>query len=325
MSHETKQERLTWTEWCCPVHHHALDDIGSALVCSNGCNYPRRSDIPRFVPKSNYSDAFGVQWKKYRRTQLDSYSGTKITRNRLIRCIGEELLATLSGKSVLECGCGAGRFTAVLLENFAQLTSIDLSEAVEANQENFPQDSQHRIAQADILHLPFKAEQFDIVLCLGVIQHTPSPEATIGALYTHVKPGGWLIIDHYTHNLSWYTKTAPLFRRSLRRLPPDEGMKWTEWLVDTLLPIHIMVRDIRPAQILVSRLSPVLYYYRALPELSDELLREWALLDTHDSLTDWYKHYRTRGQIQMTLKQLGLEEIWCRYGGNGVEARGKRP
>jgi SAM-dependent methyltransferase len=239
--------------------------------------------------------------------------------------MGEELLATLSGKSVLECGCGAGRFTEVLLGKGAQLTSIDLSEAVEANQENFPQDSHHRIAQADILHLPFKAKQFDVVLCLGVIQHTPNPEATIGALYSHVKPGGWLIIDHYTYNLSWYTKTAPLFRRFLRRLPPDEGMKWTEWLVNTLVPIHIMVRDIRPVQMLLSRLSPVQYYYHAYPELSNELLREWALLDTHDSLTDWYKHYRTRGQIQRTLKQLGLEEIWCRYGGNGVEARGKRP
>ena len=49
------------------------------------------------------------------------------------------------------------------------------------------------------------------------------------------------------------------------------------------------------------------------------------MVDTHDSLTDWYKHFRTQGQIRRSLERLGLREIWCQYGGNGVEARGKRP
>lgn len=102
-------------------------------------------------------------------------------------------------------------------------------------------------------------------------------------------------------------------------------MRWTEWLIDTLLPLHKIARHYYPAQVLLSRLSPVLCYYHAYPELTDKLHREWALLDTHDYLTDWYKHFRTRGQIRRTLERLGLQEIWCHYGGNGVEARGKRP
>ena len=76
---------------------------------------------------------------------------------------------------------------------------------------------------------------------------------------------------------------------------------------------------------LLSRLSPVQYYYHAYPGLSDEQLREWALLDTHDSLTEWYKHFRSRGQIQRSLERLGLQEISCAYAGHCVEARGKRP
>ncbi len=76
---------------------------------------------------------------------------------------------------------------------------------------------------------------------------------------------------------------------------------------------------------LLSRLSPVLCYYHAYPDLSDELQREWALLDTHDSLTAWYAHVRSRGRIRRTLQKLGMEQIWCNYGGNGVEARGRWP
>ena len=66
-------------------------------------------------------------------------------------------------------------------------------------------------------------------------------------------------------------------------------------------------------------------YYRAHPELNDELQREWALLDTHDSLTDWYRHLRSRKAIRAALERSGLTSIWCEKGGNGVEARAMRP
>jgi 2-polyprenyl-3-methyl-5-hydroxy-6-metoxy-1,4-benzoquinol methylase len=45
--------------------------------------------------------------------------------------VGEKLWAELAGKQVLECGCGAGRFTEILLAEGAQVTFIDLSEAVD--------------------------------------------------------------------------------------------------------------------------------------------------------------------------------------------------
>jgi hypothetical protein len=110
----------------------------------------------------------------------------------------------------------------------------------------------------------------------------------------------------------------------LRRLPPAEGLKWTERLVNVFFPLHQTVRKHRVMQALLSRFSPVLSYCHALP-LSDELQREWALLDTHDSLTDWYKHSRTKGQIGRILESLESIDIWCEYGGNGVEARCRRP
>src|SRR5262245_36302371 len=175
--------KVKWPSWYCPAHRQPLKDHGDLLVCSVGHQYPRRNGIPRFVPSATYAAPFGTQWTKYRLTQLDSYTRTTISRDRARRCIGEELWKELAGKQVLECGCGAGRFSEVLLKKKVSLTSIDLSEAVEANQENFPQGEDHRIAQADIENLPFERQQFDVVFCLGVIQHTPDPEKTIACLY----------------------------------------------------------------------------------------------------------------------------------------------
>lgn len=313
-----------WPEFRCPIHGTPLERQERQFPCPRGDRFPIRNGILRFVETSAYADAFGAQWRRYRLTQLDSHTGTPITRDRLRRCLSEDLWRNLKGKQVLECGCGAGRFTEVLLAQGAAVTSIDLSDAVEANLENFPENETHRVAQADILSLPFAPRQYDVVLCLGVIQHTPNPEETITAICSQVKPGGYLVIDHYTYSLSWYTKTAPLFRLILRRLPAEKGLVWSERLVDFFLPLHKTVRRVRLLQVIVSRLSPVLCYYSAYPQLKDDLQREWALLDTHDSLTDWFKHFRTRGQIKRTLERLGMDEIWCEYGGNGVEARARR-
>jgi SAM-dependent methyltransferase len=319
------QSSSAWPEWHCPVHQIAVRDQDDALVCSFGHAFKRVQGIPRFVVGAQYVASFGSQWKKYRRTQLDSYWKASISADRLRRCLGEGLWNNLLGKQVLECGCGAGRFTEILLSRGAHVMSVDLSNAVEANQKNFPVNDSHRLAQADILQLPFAPQQFDIVLCLGVVQHTPNPERTMECLYKQVKPGGTLVIDHYTHTLSWYTKTAPLFRFFFRRLGPDEGIIWTDRLVSILFPLHKLVRNFHIGQMLLSRFSPVLCYYHAHPELPDRFQREWAFLDTHDSLTSWHRKLRTRGQIYKHLRRLGLTDIHSSYGGNGVEARGRCP
>jgi SAM-dependent methyltransferase len=310
------------TTWICPEHREPLKHTGSELVCPASHSFVIRDGIPRFVPPNNYADHFGEQWKRYSLTQLDSYTRLPITRERMRRCFGATVWESLPGANVLECGCGAGRFTEVLLHEGARVTSIDLSDAVDVNAANFPLGPSHQVAQADILALPFRPGRFDIVVCLGVIQHTPNPELTMARLAEQVHPGGWLVIDHYTYEVGWYTKSAPLFRMVLKRLPRRTSLRFTEWLVDRLLPIHKRVAH-SPLRSIVGRISPILTHYVTFPALDDRLQREWALLDTHDSLTDHFKHFRTRGQVQRQLEQLGFEEIWCSYGGNGVEARGR--
>jgi SAM-dependent methyltransferase len=316
-----------WPDVVCPHDGQRLIADLDVMVCPSDHRWRRDSGIPRIVSQPhNYTDAFGLQWKTFRRTQLDSCTGTTLSRDRAQRCLGEECWERLHSPTrsdVLEVGCGAGRFTEILLSTGAFVTSVDLSAAVEANQDNFPQGTRHRILQADVRHLPFVPKQYDLVFCLGVVQHTPRPEETIQRLYDQVRPGGWLVIDHYAPTLSRLTRSAFLFRVWLRRLPPEEGLKWSERLVDTFLPLHNAVRDTRIAKRLLSRVSPI-SACEFLPR-NHELQREWSLLDTYDSLTDWYKHLRTKGQIRRTLESLGANSIWCEYGGNGVEARCQRP
>ena len=311
--------------FCCHDHKAELKYFDGRLICDQGCSFEIINEIPRFVQSDNYASAFGLQWNKYRQTQLDSFTKHPISRDRLVRCISETLWRNIAGKQVLEAGCGAGRFTEILLAAGARVTSVDLSNAVDANQQSCPQNDFHRFAQADILKLPFAEKQFDIVLCLGVIQHTPSTKKTIAALYNHVKPGGSLVIDHYRLNWSYFTRTHFIFRAILKRLPAEMALSVTNKLTKMLWPLHVWSRHKKTFQRIITRFSPLSCYFDLYPDLSEELHHQWSLLDTHDGLTDYYKHLSTRKQIASILDKLGAIDIECWYGGNGVEARCKRP
>ena len=149
------------------------------------------------------------------------------------------------------------------------------------------------------------------------------------ALYRQVKPGGYLVIDHYKYLLSWYLHPAPVFRFFLKRYShksPKACLNLVKAMVDILFPLHWALWKIHPRlNWLLNRVSPVINYFNSYPELNKELHKEWSTLDTHDSLTDWYKHRRTVKQIKQILEKAGMENIDCRYDGNGIEARGQKP
>lgn len=318
----------------CPPHRLPLTAEGAdRLACARGCGVPVVGGIPRFVADDGYAAAFGRQWLTYRRTQLDSETGAPISRARLERCLGTPM-ASLRGQVVLEAGCGAGRFTELLLDAGARVFACDLSRAVEANRENCGRFAQHFVCQSDILDLPAADGAFDLVLCLGVLQHTPDPEAAIRALAARVKPGGRLVIDHYATPRGAARFAAPftpraLLRQALIRVPAPSATRAADAITSAVLPLHRALWRPGAAARLVRRalraVSPVLDYYDRHPELGPARLAEWARLDTHDALTDRYKHLRRADEIRAALESAGLSQVEVAEAGNGIEARGRRP
>ena len=285
--------------------------------------------IPRFVPLDNYASSFGLQWNEYRIAQLDSQTGLTISRDRLMRLMGGSL-NILKGKKVLEAGCGAGRFTEILLEAGAHVWAVDISSAVEANYINCASFSHYTVAQANILDLPFEVGQFDIVVCIGVIQHTPNPEVTMQRLCEQVKQGGMLVIDHYTYGYA-STLSRRMMRSLLLKAPKRLSLTFCKVMTNILWPLHKLLWKMQPLPLFplirhyFIRLSPIVDYHDAYPQLGPKLLKIWAALDTHDTLTDYYKHLRSAGEISANLQKCGMIDIETVYAGNGVEARARKP
>jgi SAM-dependent methyltransferase len=307
-----------------PASGDRLTPTGSMLVSSGGEEFPIVGEIPRFVKSESYAASFGLEWQVHSDTQLDSRTGANISRARLDGALGQPL-DSLREKTVLEAGCGAGRFTELMVEAGAYVHAIDLSVAVEANRRNIGDRPNYVVAQADLTGPPFPRQSFDVVLCLGVLQHTPSPEASIRALWQMVKPGGLIVFDHYSWDLSIVTKLAPLYRLVINKLPATTAKRMTDTLVDLWFPLHWSVRGMWPLQALLSRVSPCQVYFMMFPQLTRAQHRELCRLDTFDQLADRYKRLRTVRQIRRTLVALAAEEIEVRRGGNGIQARARKP
>ena len=310
-------------DYISPQTNSALTENQGFLVSKEGEKFPIINDIPRFVESNNYASAFGLQWKTFTKTQLDSQVGLPVTKDRVERCLGHPL-SNLKGKSLLEVGCGAGRFTELLVDAGAYVHAVDLSIAVEANLENIGKRLNYKVAQASVYDLPFPDNSFDIVFCLGVIQHTPDPEKTIDALWKKIKTDGSLVIDHYKWRIVYYSTLAPMYRKYLRKLKPEKSKKIVDDLVNFYFPLHWKLKNHSALQWMLHRISPLIHFIYIFPNKDYDFHLEICKLDTYDSLTDYYKHLRTPSQIKSKLEQIGAKDIWINEGGNGVEARCKK-
>jgi SAM-dependent methyltransferase len=282
-----------------------------------------RGGIPRFVADDGYAESFGEQWNRWRRVQLDSVTGKPLSRTRLFSGTGWP--KRLDGERVLEVGCGAGRFTEVLLEAGAEVWAVDASSAVEAAQANLADQPRLHIAQADLFDLPFEAGSFDRVLCFGVLQHTPDPRRAFLTLVDYARPGGWFAADVYRKQPyvdRWSAKT--LWRPLTTRLPRDRLRRIVEWYIPRWLPVDTRLARVPRVGRFLTAAVPC-WNYSGLLDLDAEQLRTWAILDTFDALSPRYDQPQELETVRAWVDEARLVDASVVYGGNGIEVNGRRP
>ena len=288
-----------------------------------GATYPVRGGVPRFVPDEGYAGSFGFQWHRHAHTQLDSYTGQPISERRFF----EETRwpRDLTGELVLEVGAGAGRFTEQAASTGATLVSIEYSRAVDANYAANGARDNVLLVQGDLHRLPVPEGRFDRVFCFGVLQHTPDPRRSFQLLPRHLRPGGSLAVDVYRAPkdlLNRLFATKYWARHVTKRLPPEALYALTRRYVEAMWPVSGVIHRLWGNWI---NWLLLIQDYRGIYELPDELLREWAVLDSFDALSPAYDQPQQLETVRRWFEQAGLAEVDVHYGYNGIEGRGRRP
>ena len=88
------------------------------------------------------------------------------------------------------------------------------------------------LVQANLYHLPFRAEGFDFAYSIGVLHHLPDPEAGFRCLTPLVKPGGAIFIWVYSKNRRVVNFLLERVRAATTRLP-----RTTQLLVSLLAAV----------------------------------------------------------------------------------------
>jgi ubiquinone/menaquinone biosynthesis C-methylase UbiE len=277
------------------------------LLMESAASPPVVDGILRFVPDEGYAASFGREWKWFSKTQLDrGASRASYTTFKEKTGIAPE---ELEGKTVLDVGCGMGRFADVVSAYGARVVGVDLSAAVESAHENLRHRDRVAILQASVFDLPFRDESFDFVYSIGVLHHTPDTHEAFDALPRLVKPGGTLAIWVYSGEPKARLShlASDLYRRYTTRMDSGRLLKWCE-------RIQGVGR--------LYRTSPGRLLYPLLP-VSMEADREARVLDTFDWYSPRYQWKHRWTEVESWFRAAGFEAI--RRNAHPVAVAGSRP
>jgi SAM-dependent methyltransferase len=196
----------------------AGDEVRSGcLACPGGHRVAIESGIPDFLDVSagmgERSRLYDTLWQAHAPRSYAGRVPEYVEKFQAFARLPGALDAYFAGKTVLDAGCGEGRFTYLASALGARhVVAVDASREALARASAATAGADNcSFVRASIMALPFR-RAFDYVFSLGVLHHTASTEAAFRAVIRPLKIGGYVTIFVYG---KW---TLPLVIWPLRRL-----------------------------------------------------------------------------------------------------------
>ena len=285
--------------------------IDGELVSVGGLRYPIVRGIPRLLPDAEQVspdaqrtvDRFGAQWDEF------DFMGPHYE-EQFLGWIAPNRPEQFQDRIVLEGGCGKGRHSLLASKWGArEVLAIDLGHAVETTYRHTRHLENVHVIQADLFHLPVRAQMVDVAFSVGVLHHTPNPGHCFRELVKTVRPGGRVIAWVYgRENNGWIIYGVNPLRTVLTSRLPH---RWVFHL--SKLPAAVLYAVGRGVYQPLSRppfekLGRKLFYAEYLGQISRFPYAEVHSI-VHDHLTPPIAHYIERREFESWFSALGLESI----------------
>jgi SAM-dependent methyltransferase len=279
---------------CCPQCKHNLklveeevsncEVIEGTLVCTRcGIHFEISKGVPRMILNLNdrreMAEGWGFEWKLREEGKFEINTLYGETEEKEVDHFFDFFGITpedLSGKVILDAGCGSGRLTKALGKYGAQIYGIDIATSIELVYEYCKPQKNVHIIQADILTQPFKNASFDYVWSKLAICYVRDPERAFKMLSNVVKSSGRLFVSVPSKtDMSFVNRLKELFKISHRI--PRELLIYLCWCLAPLLYLAKIVIKRQKT----SLRSNTFYLFNALQS-------EFFTLHSLDEVQSWF-------------------------------------
>lgn len=169
----------------------------------------------------------------------------------------------LSGKTVLDVGCGGGILSESMAQRGATVTGIDMGEAplgvARLHQLESGVKVDYRQITAEELALE-KPQTYDVVTCLEMLEHVPDPASVIRACADLVKPDGHVFFSTINRNPKAYM-FAIIGAEYLLKLLPKGTHDYSKFIKPSELESWIRQADLSLQEITGMSYNPLTQSY----------------------------------------------------------------
>ena len=173
-------------------------------------------------------------------------------------------LVGISGKKVLDIGCGGGILSESMAQRGALVTGIDLSEkALSVARLHLlasGRNVDYQMISAEDL-ADQAAGSFDVVTCMEMLEHVPHPASTIAACAALVKPGGHVFFSTLNRNAKAYV-LAVIGAEYILKMLPKGTHDYAKFIKPSELSRWAKSVGLEPEQLIGMTYNPITKHYR---------------------------------------------------------------
>ena len=218
--------------WVDPLTNEPLTESENFLLSKNS-KYEIIDGIPKFVkinssdPQYNIEKCFSYQWTKSDFGQPEKFSDDAIRQDVLETMdLTEEDLTLFNDKLVLDVGVGSGASSRLWSPRAKEFHGVDIGDGIYRAKNTLKNSTENPIlSHADLHHLPYKNESFDVIVSNGVLHHTPSTKLALKSIYPKLKKGGIIIFYIYKIKSPLREFSDDYIRKCISHLSPDEAFE----------------------------------------------------------------------------------------------------
>lgn len=170
-------------------------------------------------------DSFTYKWKKYAKQYY---------KPSIIKSLKKELewgfsLDPTKYKKVLDAGSGLCRYY-TFFPKTTEYHGIDISDSIKTAKKKYGKNKNFHAYQGDMLDLPFHTPhtQFDLILAMGSLHHTPSTETAFKYLTQFLTPQGELCAYIYAKKTPLREFLDDQIREQTTKMTPEQCLKFSK-------------------------------------------------------------------------------------------------